>query len=680
MVMSTRAIALSLALILAASFDAGARTPTAEDMLNLRELGDYRGGLALSPDSARIAVFEREVRLRENDYRYRLIVLTTGGGEPRIVADAGDIILRRDQWAPTGASIDRPPSWSPDSTSLAYLTLREGDVELWRVRADGGAPEPIVTEGGDVQRFAWANNHSIIVETATPPAMLAAIVAHQDRVGFHPDDNFSLGAGMTPSPSPMLASRQFVVDLRTHAQRPATPEERVLLDGSPRPPGAISSDEDQAIKAWIAPRTLGDPAVTPRLGLYHSANDGRDAHMCAKPECTQHMLDAWTFGRHVLFRRMEGWNDGLTALYDWDTALDRVRLIRREDEELFSCKRGGAHLVCLQEAPTQPRRVVSIDPGTGALRPLYDPNPQWSQLEPMRVERIEVNDAYGNQSFAHLVFPAGYVAGRRYPVVVVQYRSRGFLRGGVGNEYPIYPLAGRGYFVLSVDRPEWRGAIANELTYPQLATRTALDNSENLMRQSALEAMLRELDRRRLSDPRHVGITGFSNGAGITYWEISNTNLFAAAVVSQPPDDQTTWAFNPRGFRNQQVAEGMGSPWDASNPWSVYWQNNIAVLHAAAIHTPLLMNLSESEANGGFSLETRLEDLHRPVDVYVYPGAFHVKWRPTQLFAAQNRAMDWLDFWLRGIEHNDPDDPDRLARWRALRDASPAVGESRVAR
>ena len=94
-----------------------------------------------SPDGARIAVFERELRLRDNDYRYRLIVLPADGGEHRVVADAGDIILRRDQWAPTGASIDRPPSWSPDSSSLAYLTLRENHVELWRVSAQGGVYE-----------------------------------------------------------------------------------------------------------------------------------------------------------------------------------------------------------------------------------------------------------------------------------------------------------------------------------------------------------------------------------------------------------------------------------------------------------------------------------------------------------------------------------------------------------
>ena len=82
------------------------------------------------------------------------------------------------------------------------------------------------------------------------------------------------------------------------------------------------------------------------------------------------------------------------------------------------------------------------------------------------------------------------------------------------------------------------------------------------------------------------------------------------------------------------------------------------------------MNLAESEAIMGFPLATRLEELNRPFDLYVYPGAYHIKWRPAQLLAAQTRAMDWLDFWLRGVEREEPDEPGRLDRWRALRDAT----------
>jgi len=650
--------------------NAAARQPTAEDLLALVELGDYRGGLSVSPDGETVAVFARETRLRENDYRYRLLVMPSAGGAPRVIADAGGIVLRNTPYGPTGAAADRAPSWSPNGTQLAYLAERDGRVELWRARVDGSSPELLVDAPGDVLRFGWLDDVRIVVETATPRDTLSAIAARAEAYGFHPDDTFTPYAGLRPRPAIDLARNQFVIDLATHERHAASPSDLQRLDGPPRASvlaGAIADDRTADNLAWIAPRTPGDPASTPRLGLYRAAGDGGDVRLCDRPECSGRLLGTWVFDHHVVFRRMEGYGDGLTALYDWDWQRNVVRLVRRADEELFGCERAGAQLVCLQESALQPRRIVSIDPATGALSPLYDPNPQWRDFDRPRVERIEVKDAYGNDSFAHLVFPAGYVAGRRYPVVIVQYRSRGFLRGGVGGEYPILPLAARGYFVLSVDRPEWRGAEAL-LPHNELEQRTELDNSENRMKQSALEAMLAELDARGLSDTRRIGITGLSDGAETVYWAITNSNLFAAAVTSTQPTDPTAWTLGARALRHGLFSEGTGGPnTDASDPWAAWWARNSTVLHAETIHTPLLMNLSESEAIMGFPLATRLEELGRPVDVYVYPGAFHIKWRPAQLLAAQTRAMDWLDFWLRGVERDDPAEPGRLQRWRQLR-------------
>ncbi len=666
----TRAAALA-GITLLLSNQAAARPPSAEDLLALIELGDYRGGLSLSPDGQTIAVFARETRVHENDYRYRLLVMPSTGGSPRVIADAGDIILRNTPYGPTGAAADRSPAWSPDGRTLAYLNEREGHVELWRVALDGSPAEVVVDGPGDVLRFQWLDDNSLVVETGAPRESLSAAALRAERFGFHPNEFFTPYASLRPGAVVDAARTQFVVDVETRTRSSAAPAESELLNDRPPAPApntAIAEDRDEGGVTWIAPRTAGDRASTPALGLYHAALDGGSNIMCADPACSGRMLGAWIFGDRIVFRRMEGHGGGLTALYAWDRRANTVRRIRHADEELFGCGRAAARLICLQESPLQPRRIVSIDVDMGDLAQLYDPNPDWRAFDQPRIETIEVNDAYGNASFAHLVFPANYRAGRRYPVVVVQYRSRGFMRGGVGGEYPILPLAGRGYFVLSVDRPEWRGAEA-ALPQAELDQRTALDNSENLMKQSALEAMLAELDRRGLSDPRRIGITGLSDGAETLYWAITNSDLFAAAVASTQPTDTTAWTLGSRSFRQSLLSEGMRGPnADGADPWAAWWARNTTVLHAERIRAPLLMNLAESEAIMGFPLATRLEELDRPVETYVYPGAYHIKWRPAQLLAAQTRAMDWLDFWLRGVEREDPEEPGRLDRWRALRD------------
>src|SRR3546814_1411636 len=65
-----------------------------------------------------------------------------------------------------------------------------------------------------------------------------------------------------------------------------------------------------------------------------------------------------------------------------------------------------------------------------------------------RAQRIMLKSSVGIQAFGDLVYPADYRAGQRYPLIVVQYESRGFLRGGTGDEFPIQAFASNGFAVL----------------------------------------------------------------------------------------------------------------------------------------------------------------------------------------------------------------------------------------
>ena len=91
----------------------------------------------------------------------------------------------------------------------------------------------------------------------------------------------------------------------------------------------------------------------------------------------------------VLFLRREGHGRVLHALYMWSPASGAVRLIRRAEDRLFACAPGRAALVCFQESALTPRRLVSIDLASGALRPLFDPNPAFGSIAAPRVERLD---------------------------------------------------------------------------------------------------------------------------------------------------------------------------------------------------------------------------------------------------------------------------------------------------
>ncbi len=321
---------------------------------------------------------------------------------------------------------------------------------------------------------------------------------------------------------------------------------------------------------------------------------------------------------------------------------------------------------------------MRIDAITRAMTLLYDPNPTWDVKALPAIERLNVSDKYGEDSFAHLVHPLNYRKGQTYPLVIVQYRSRGFLRGGTGGEYPIFAYARAGYFVLSVDRPEPRALLARA-RWPEVQRDTELSHREQISKQSALVALIEQLTARGLIDKNRIAITGLSDGAETVFYGIVNSDLFAVAVASSPPSDPMSYALNTSDFRGLQRAQfGMEGPLGSSQTWASWWRRSAIAPRANDIHAPLLMQLSDAEMLSALPLRVALEQASKPAELIIYPGAYHLKWRPRQLHAAQRRAFDWIDFWLRGRENADPIDPDQYARWRALRAlsaGSPRTGD-----
>lgn len=653
-----------------------ARGLDARTLLTLREIGGFQSGHVLSPDLSHVAVFERTALIEQDAYRFELVVVDLGSGQTALLAEAGGAILRSSTGRYNGAIDDRIPIWSPDSAWIAYLAAHEGGVELWRIRRDGAQSQRLVADGRDVLAAAYLNADEIVFRSARASAEIAGEAAREARLGFRVDDRLEPYYSLRPYPDLSLGQNVRVLRLADGALRDATSAEAAaLLASAPdAPPDAVAYHTSAGEAVTLAPRVSGDRALRPALAL--ALSRGRERlKSCGRAECQGRLTAAWIVGSgQVLFQRNEGHNWALTALYRWDANTDAIRRVRLDDELLLGCQMATRALICLQESPAQPRRLIAVDITNGRARVLRDPNPHWDRLALSRIERLEGVDRYGNQGHAHLVWPHNHVASRRYPLVIVQYRSRGFLRGGVGNEYPIHALAARGYFVLSVERTEWAD-LSRRLSAAELQLRTELDGSELAMKQSQLEALLDQIEQRGLIDPSRIGITGLSDGAETAWLMLTHSNRIAAAAISTPPTDPIAWSLISERFRAAQRAEGVQGPGPgASDLWASWWDRNSTIRHAEAIDAPVLMQYADNEALLGFPLAARLNELGTPFELYLYPGEYHVKWRPMHILMAQQRALDWFDFWLRDIERSDPEDPDRLPRWRALRARQAANG------
>jgi len=141
------------------------------------------------------------------------------------------------------------------------------------------------------------------------------------------------------------------------------------------------------------------------------------------------------------------------------------------------------------------------------------------------VQRLRFRNAYGTESFADLVLPPDHRPGQQHPLVVVQYTSDGFLRGGTGDEVPIHPLANRGFAVLSFDRPTFSAAALTATSEEELVRANRADWIDRRRVQSSLEIALELAIETGAVDAGRMGISGFSDGGSTVQWALINSDL-----------------------------------------------------------------------------------------------------------------------------------------------------------
>jgi dipeptidyl aminopeptidase/acylaminoacyl peptidase len=324
-------------------------------------------------------------------------------------------------------------------------------------------------------------------------------------------------------------------------------------------------------------------------------------------------------------------------------------------------------LICTREDSRTPRRVVAIDVRTGNEREIFDPNPEFEHIRIPQVIRLKWRNELGLEAWGDLVLPSQYRPGAKLPLIVTQYHSDGFLRGGTGDEYPIFLFAEHGFAVLSTERS---APVAT--AYPNLKTWDeiiAVGQKNWAERRSLLSSVLTgvglTIDQGYV-DASRVGITGLSDGATTVAFALINSNAFAAAAMSTCcTEPNTTMTYG--GIAWADWLRRIGYPPATAND-RAFWRDMSIAQNAADIETPLLMQLSDAEFRLALEAFSALREQKQPVEMYVFPDELHIKSQPAHRLAVYERNLDWFDFWLRGVENPDPAKADQYARWEAMRD------------
>jgi len=401
------------------------------------------------------------------------------------------------------------------------------------------------------------------------------------------------------------------------------------------------------------------------------AEIGRKRNICEVEACAQGVLGLWwsTAGELLFLRDWKTYRRGTIELFSWRPGSVPVSRFTTT-ASLFGCTMRDGELVCARETATQPRQIVAIAPATGQMRVLFDPNPEAAGLRFGKVERLTARSHDGAQVFGDLVLPPAHRPGERHPLIIVQYSSRGFLRGGTGDEYPVHALAARGYAVLTYQRPRPPAYDARAQSLNGLQRHNVKDWADRRRVLSGLDALVERAIAGGAVHPDALGITGLSDGADTAKWALINTRRYKAAAISGCCIDPSSANFS-LGLAFRHDVREWGYPPPGSDD-KAFWAPASLRRNAEYIEAPLLIQTADRQYRMALDSVTALMDAGKPVEMYVFPDEYHVKWQPAHRLAIYNRVIDWFDFWLRGREDPDPTKAAQYARWRAMRTAAPA--------
>lgn len=664
------------------------RPVTAVDLLNLRDIGGHFGSISISPDGRWAAFQVQRPSIDKNDYETSWRVLSID--DPKIVYDLGDggqVILDGEEIGFIGGARSEPKiQWSPNSQWIAFQRKSDGDVNLWRVRKDGRQLEQISTDAPQISAFRWSSDSTkLFVFAGDAKQAVQERLEREASRGYLYDDRFMLLYSTSPSFGvPRLLSPQTslsVYALNSNQKRIATAAETKEFDQLQKQPEPEISDRPSSVRKVATSNVSGrlawlqneDPSTFagyyPPLTVYAHQSDGGVAK-CMANECVGRIEDVFWSKENgdVLFVRREGIRHLSTAIYTWNVNTPDVRQVLKTEDLIAQCGSAIGGLVCIHEGATTPRRIVQVDVNKGTISELFDPNPEFDFFQYPFIEKIVWQNANNENAAGHLVYPLNYQSGTRYPLVIVQYRSRGFLRGGVGNEYPILPLSAAGFFVLRFERPEKIDA-GQRLGDPWTFERAywGEDIWERISALSALEIIVDDLTDRGLIDPKKVGITGLSDGAETVWYAMIHSDKFAAAAASDGGWSPIWYHLVNSGLRKNYLSFAAELPPIAEGKFD-RWRLISPEFHADKIDTPILVQVADHELVQSAAGIAALQDAGQPIEAYVFPDEYHIKWQPKHKLAVYNRTIDWFNFWLRNVEDPDPEKAAQYDRWRKLRE------------
>ncbi len=476
----------------------------------------------------------------------RIWVVDTAGGEAR-------------QWT-SGPRSDSSPRWSPDSSTLAFLSDREenGQPTIHTISRGGGEARPLCELEGSVSALEWSPDGAHIaflmtdprteeekrrekekddaIEWEINPKYQRLWVANADGTGLRPvstgnvqvwelawfPDSASLAVVCSALPHEWSWYEAYLGTV------PISGSEVSRIYGREGEQVALPRPSPDGAEVAFVSGVWSDRGVVGGDILSVPAGGGEARNLTQGYPASF----SWIEWRDSGVMDAIGYEDGDAAVYSLEPGRKPEKRWAGEAAFLprfqatFSHTADGGTLALVRGDHVTPQEVWTLHAeGDPAWQKLTSQQPQLDGLWSGEPETLRWKSPDGTAVQGVLLKPLGYQEGERYPLVTIVHGGPTSLyaHSYIADYFMAPLLISNGYAVL-LPNPRGSTGWGREFAEANLGDMGGGDLADIL---AGVDAVIEQ----GIADPERLGIAGWSYGGYMTAWTVTQTDRFKAAIM-----------------------------------------------------------------------------------------------------------------------------------------------------